>query len=94
MLRIRLSRGGKKDEPVYKIVVAEKTKPVKGKFIEKVGSYNPVLKVNTLNTDRIKYWISVGAQPSRTVHNLLVREGVLDAPKLKVAKQKKKEDSK
>ena len=55
MLRIRLSRVGKKNTPIYKVVVAEKTRPVKGKFIESLGMYNPGNKDNTINVERTKY---------------------------------------
>jgi small subunit ribosomal protein S16 len=91
MLRIRLSRVGKKNSPVYKVVVAEKTRPVKGKFIESLGMYNPVNKDNTLNSDRIKYWISVGAQPSQTVHNLLVKNNIVEGSKISITRAKVKE---
>ncbi len=88
MLRIRLSRVGKKNNPVYKVVVAEKQRPVKGKFVESVGMYNPLRKEIQLDAERIKYWISVGAQPSRTVHNLLVKNEVIEAPKVKITRSK------
>lgn len=88
MLRIRLSRVGKKNTPIYKVVVAEKSRPVKGKFIESLGVYNPGNKDQALNTDRIKYWISVGAQPSQTVHNLLVRHNIIEATKIPVTRFK------
>ena len=92
MLRIRLSRIGKKNTPIYKIVVAEKQRPVKGKFVESVGTYNPGAKDISLNSERIQYWISVGAQPSRTVHNLLVSNKVIEDTKIQVTKSKKSED--
>jgi small subunit ribosomal protein S16 len=93
MLRIRLSRVGKKNAPVYKVVVAEKTRPVKGKFIESLGMYNPVNKDNTFNAERIKYWISVGAQPSQTVHNLLVKHNIIDDNKIAITRAKVKESN-
>ena len=88
MLRIRLSRVGKKNTPIYKVVVAEKSRPVKGKFIESLGMYNPGNKSQQLNADRIKYWISVGAQPSQTVHNLLIRNNIIEAKKIPVTRAK------
>lgn len=91
MLRIRLSRGGKKNSPVYKVVVAERHRAVKGKFVEAVGMYNPMTKEQTFKADRIKYWISVGAQPSRTVHNLLVRNEIIESPKVAITRAKKAE---
>ena len=91
MLRIRLSRVGKKNTPIYKVVVAEKDRPVKGKFIESLGMYNPGNKDNTLNAERIKYWISVGAQPSQTVHNLLVKHNIIEGNKIVITRAKVKE---
>jgi small subunit ribosomal protein S16 len=91
MLRIRLSRVGKKNTPIYKVVVAEKDRPVKGKFIESLGMYNPGNKDNTLNAERIKYWISVGAQPSQTVHNLLVKNNIIEGNKIVITRAKVKE---
>jgi small subunit ribosomal protein S16 len=88
MLRIRLSRGGRKNAPVYKVVVAEASSPVKGKFVEALGMYNPMTKEQNIKADRVQYWISVGAQPSRTVHNLLVRHSIIEAPKVKVTRSK------
>jgi small subunit ribosomal protein S16 len=93
MLRIRLSRAGKKNMPIYKVVVAEHSAPIKGKFVEQVGTYNPGKKDIVLKADRINYWMSVGAKPSVTVHNLLVKEGVVKADKIKVTRRKAKEDA-
>ena len=68
-LKIRLSRGGAKKRPFYKIVVADARCPRDGRFIEKVGTYNPMLPVESgqrwiLNDERVKHWLSVGAQPT------------------------------
>lgn len=79
--------------PIYKVVVAEHSAPIKGKFVEQVGTYNPGKKDIVLKADRINYWMSVGAQPSVTVHNLLVKEGVVKADKIKVTRRKAKEDA-
>ncbi len=71
--------------PSYRIVVVEHTaSPKAGKFVEKVGTYNPKSKERVLNAERIKHWISVGAQPSATVHNMLVSLGILKAKKINV----------
>ena len=74
MVRIRLARGGRKKKPFYRVVVAEITSPRDGRFIEKVGTYDPMTNPFSLNfkLDRIDYWLSVGAQPSETVERLLV----------------------
>lgn len=91
MLAIRLTRIGKKNQPSYRVVLAEKTSPVKGKFIEILGNYNPRLKTKALKAERIQYWISKGAQASATVHNLLVSEKIISGPKVKAWSPKKKE---
>ena len=74
MVRIRLARGGRKKKPFYRVVVAESSSPRDGRFIEKVGTYDPMTEPFTLNfkLDRIDYWLSVGAQPSDTVTRLIV----------------------
>lgn len=81
MLKIRLKRIGRKHDPSFRIVVTEVTAPPKGKYKEAVGFYNSALKQLKLNTERIKYWLSVGAQPTASVHNILVKEKIVDAPK-------------
>lgn len=85
MLRIRLQRIGKKKAPVYRMIVSEREKDTQAGTLETLGKYNPVLKdkVIDLNVERIKHWISMGAQPSNTVHNLLVNAGILSAEKAK-----------
>lgn len=85
MLRIKLSRRGKKKQPIYRILVIEKQKDPWGDFLENVGTYNPRDKENrlTLKEDRIKHWMSVGAQPTPTVHNLLVDAGLIKEKKVR-----------
>ncbi len=75
MLRIRLSRHGAKKDPHYRIVVAEKSSPRDGRFLETVGYYNPALKPVRLQLDlvRIEFWLARGAQPSDTVKTLMNR---------------------
>lgn len=76
--------------PAYRIVVAEHTVgPKSGKFVEKLGTYNPKTKARNLNADRIKYWMSVGAKPSDTMHNMLVSEGIIKADKINVLPKNK-----
>ena len=71
--------------PSYRIVVIEHARsPQAGKYLERLGSYDPKSKQRTLSEERIKYWMSVGAQPSATVHNMLVSAGVLNAKKINV----------
>jgi small subunit ribosomal protein S16 len=78
---IRLSRGGSKKRPYYKIVVTDSRSPRDGRFIERIGSYNPLLakgdeKRVVLDTERAKHWISVGAQPTDRVARFLDAAGV------------------
>ncbi len=84
MLTIRYQRIGKKNHAQYKIVVAEKSFSVKGKFVESLGSYDPHSKETILKEDRIKHWLEVGAQCSDSVHNLLVSKGLVEGKKRKV----------
>ena len=85
MLKIRMQRTGRINMPSFRIVVVEHTaSPTAGKFVDKVGTYNPKSKERNLNTERIKYWMSVGAKPSATVHNMLVSLGVIEGKKINV----------
>lgn len=91
MLRIRLTRVGKRNKPTYRLVVAEHWRPIKGRFIEILGHYNPITKEKGLKEERIKHWIGVGAKPSVTVHNLLVKSGVIVGPKIPITRKKRKQ---
>jgi small subunit ribosomal protein S16 len=93
MLSIRLSRVGRKKQPTYRIVVQEKQRDPWGTSIEIVGSYNPRTEPKTiiLKEDRIKHWISNGAQPTDTVHNLLVDAKLVNGPKRRATTHDKKE---
>ena len=80
-LSIRLSRGGAKKRPFYRIVVADSRAPRDGRFIEKLGTYNPLLAKDsservTLDTERARHWLSVGAQPTDRVARFLDAAGV------------------
>ena len=75
MVKIRLSRKGRKKLPFYRIVVIDSKKARDGKFIERVGHYDPRSKELSLKRDRIEYWISKGAQPTNTVAKLIAKEG-------------------
>ena len=84
-LKIRLARGGSKKHPFYRIVVAEASSPRDGRFVERLGSYDPMVAKDhqnrvTLNNERIKYWMSKGAKPTLRVHKILAGGGILDAP--------------
>ncbi len=73
MLMIRLARIGKKKRPFYRIVVTEKTRPRNGRFVEIVGTYDPLKNPAAIDMkdERVKYWLSKGAQPSDTVRSFL-----------------------
>jgi len=99
MLKIRMSRGGAKKRPVYKIVVADSRKPRDGRFIEKVGFFNPLLPKDkkerlSLDIERIKYWLGKGARPSDRIARFLGEANVIPKPAQKnnpiKAKPKKK----
>jgi small subunit ribosomal protein S16 len=79
MVRIRLMRMGMKGAPTYRIVVADARSPRDGRIIENIGSYNPRTEPSTITVDqeRAKHWLSVGAQPSESVTSLFQRAGVL-----------------
>ncbi|MDD2697115.1 MAG: 30S ribosomal protein S16 [Candidatus Pacebacteria bacterium] len=92
MLVIRFLRTGKKNQPSFKIVVVEKTRSsTSGQFVEEVGFYNPLTKEKVLKQERIKYWLSVGAQPLETVHNMLVQEKIIEGKKIKIYRKLKKD---
>lgn len=86
MLSIRFSRKGKKKSPLYSLIVLEKSKDPWGDYVEKLGTFNPHTKAVDLKIDRINYWIGIGAQPTPTVHNLLVSQGIIKADKVRAGK--------
>ena len=92
---LRLSRGGSKKRPFFRIVAADVRSPRDGRFLERLGTYNPMMKKDdpsrvTLNTERIKYWLSVGAKPSERVQKFLAKEKLAEMPKInKQTKQDK-----
>jgi len=81
-LKIRLSRAGAKKRPFYRIVVADSRSPRDGRYIEKIGTYNPLLPRDSedrikIDTDRVKHWLSNGALPTDRVHRFLDAEGLM-----------------
>lgn len=94
MVRLKLQRIGKKKEPHFRLIVQEKSKDPHDRSVEILGWLNPRTKEKELQKDRIKYWLSVGAQPTDSVHNLLVSEGLLQADKKKTFKISKKRKAK
>lgn len=85
MLTIRLTRTGKNKQPYYRVVLQEKGRDPWSPAIEILGNINPRAdrKDATLNRERIEYWLSKGAQPSDTVHNLFVDHGLLKSEKVR-----------
>ncbi len=84
-LSIRLSRAGRKKRPFYRIVVADKRMPRDGRYIEKLGTYNPLLADENENrvqlvTERVQYWLGEGAKPSERVAKFLGKAGLIDMP--------------
>ncbi|MBC7073961.1 30S ribosomal protein S16 [Candidatus Parcubacteria bacterium] len=93
MLKIRLHRSGKKNQPSFKIVVVDKRRSTSSeKFVEVLGFVNRILKERKINAERVKYWLGVGAKPSNTVYNLLVEEGILEGKKIPVHKKPKEKE--
>ena len=89
MLMIRFQRVGRTNDPAFRIVVLEKERAAKaGNVVELLGTYNPKSKALTLNEEQVKYWISKGAQPTDSMHNLLVNKGVIEGKKLNVLPKK------
>ena len=82
MLKIRLRRTGARKKPSYRVVVAEATAPRDGRYIEIIGTYNPLTDPATITLDgeRARHWLSVGAQPTDRVVKLLAREGLVPTP--------------
>lgn len=89
MLRIRLQRVGRKNIPVFRIVLTDSKNSTKsGKYLEVLGSFDPIKKTKTIEAERIKYWISKGAKPTDTLHNLLITEKVITGKKVNVLPRK------
>ncbi len=94
-LKIRLARGGAKKRPHYSIVVAPSTSPRDGRFLEKLGTYNPMVGKDhpqrlTLKEDRIKHWLSHGAVPTERVARFLGEVKMIEMPKVRETPQKSK----
>ncbi|MDD5071890.1 MAG: 30S ribosomal protein S16 [Patescibacteria group bacterium] len=96
MLTIRLSRIGKKNKPMYRLIISEKSRDLYGQSLEILGSYNPGNKELQAKAERIKYWLEKGAGMSPTVNNLLIEKGLIKGEKIKASKarNKKKEGEK
>ena len=96
MLALKLQRVGRKHQPSYRLVTAVKKSKMAAPPVEDLGSYNPGTKAAAFKKERVLHWISVGAQPTVTVHNLLVKHGIISAPKkavkMKAAPEKAPEE--
>ena len=89
MLKIRLQRTGRKNDPHFRLIVTESTlKPKTSQFAEIVGTYNVKAGIFEAKADRVKHWMSVGAQVTPTAYNLLVTKGVLTGKKINVLPKK------
>lgn len=89
MLTLKLRRVGKKHQPAFRLIVIEKRSKLNGKYLENLGFYNPRKDKFDFNKDRILYWLKNGAQPTDTVHNLLISAGVITGKKIAVHKKTK-----
>ncbi len=86
---IRLTRVGKKKDASFRVIVIDSKRKVQaGNYLEMVGSYDPRSNTSDLKADRIKHWISMGAQPSDTVHNLLISNKIIEGKKINVLPKK------
>ena len=91
MLKIRLQRVGRVHEPSFRLVLTDSKNSTKsGRFKEVLGSYDPRKSTDSLDAERIKYWLSNGASPTDTVHNLLVKHRIINAKKINVSAKSKK----
>jgi small subunit ribosomal protein S16 len=90
MLKIRLQRTGRKNDPHFRLIVTESIlKPKTSQFAEIVGTYNVKAGIFSAKADRIKHWISVGAQVSDTVHNLLISNKIIEGKKINALPKKR-----
>lgn len=89
MLVIRLTRVGKKKDASFRVIVIDSKRKVQaGNYLEMVGSYDPRSNTSDLKADRIKHWMSMGAKPSDTVHNLLISQKIIEGKKINVLPKK------
>ncbi|MEC8067494.1 MAG: 30S ribosomal protein S16 [Pseudomonadota bacterium] len=75
-VKIRLTRGGRKKQPFYHVIAADARSPRDGRFIEKLGFWNPIKKELKWDAERVNYWLGTGAQPTETVSKLIIKEGL------------------
>ena len=91
MLKIRLQRVGRKNIPTFRVVLTDSKKsPKSGKYLEVIGTYDPIHKVKEVDAERVRYWISKGAKPTETLHNFLIEKKIISGKKVNVLPMKKK----
>lgn len=90
MLKLRLIRVGRRNDPYFRIVAQDIRRAPKGKYTELLGSYAPLQKKRTISKERVLYWLSKGAVPSDTLWNMLVSEGIIKGKKKPVHAKTKK----
>jgi small subunit ribosomal protein S16 len=90
LLKIRLARVGKKKQPTYRVVIADSRSPRDGRYVEIVGTYNPRTEPTTflIDEEKVKGWLSKGAQPTMILHKLLAKQGLMQAPTFPAPKPK------
>ncbi|MBU6388281.1 30S ribosomal protein S16 [Patescibacteria group bacterium] len=94
MLMIRFQRIGRTNDPAFRIVVLEKERAAKaGNIVELLGTYNPRSKALTLNEEQVKHWLSMGAQPTDSIRNLLINKKVIEGKKVNVLPRKSPQKS-
>ena len=94
MLAIKLKPTGKKHQRYFRIVVAEKKSKLQGRFLDDLGWLNPHTDTQNINKEKVAKWLKNGAQPTDTVHNLLVKMQIIQKKKRHVSSRKKTEESK
>lgn len=92
MLAIKLQRIGKKHQPSYRLIVQEKREKLGGRCAEDLGWYNPMQNKYEFKRERVEHWLKVGAQPTDTVHNLLITAGIITGSKIPVHKKPRRTD--
>ncbi|MCP6719702.1 MAG: 30S ribosomal protein S16 [Patescibacteria group bacterium] len=90
MLAIKFRRQGKKHQASYRVVVAEKRSKLRGRFVDDLGWFDPHSKKFDIKKEKVEHWIKVGAKPTDSVHNLLVKAEIIKAPKISVHSRKPK----
>jgi small subunit ribosomal protein S16 len=94
MLCLKLSRIGKRKQPVFRLIIVEKTKDPWGDYLELLGNYNPKTKVANFKKERIEFWLNKGAQMTPTVNNLLINQKIIAGKKAKNIKVSNKRKAK